>query len=127
EATGAALAEFLAEFAHLRGGDLTAAEIEKARGARRASAVDTCSSLSALVEEAAALFEADLPFSTFAADLAALPGVTAEQANALAKEAIPLERGVLVLVGDAALIREQARAAGLPEPIQVDADGEEVR
>ena len=42
----------------------------------------------------------------------------------MAKDALPLEQGVLVLVGDRQTILDQIQGLGLPKPIELTVTGE---
>ena len=59
-----------------------------------------------------------MPVDTTAADLAAMEKVTAAELNALAKKAVNLDGGVLVLVGDKKLILEQIKDLKLASPTE---------
>ena len=50
--------------------------------------------------------------------------VNAADLNAAAHDAIPLEKGVLVLVGDKKLILKQIEGLNLPTPIECSPEGE---
>ena len=122
--TGPAVKEFLAEFARISTGDVSDAETEKARGLVKNDAVGAFSGLSGIVGTATAYVEVGAPFETLAEDLAAMAKTPAAALNALAKTAIPLDRAVLVLVGDKATILPELKEAGLPAPVEVDSWGE---
>ena len=121
--TGAALKEFLKEFARLTTGDVTDAEVGKARGLVKNGAVGAFSGLSGIVGTATAYVEIGAPFETLGEDLAAMEKTNAAAVNAQAKKALPLDRAVLVLVGDKATLLPQLKEAGLPGPIEVDTWG----
>ncbi len=121
--TGAALKEFLAEFARLSSGDVTDEEAGKARGLVKNGAVGSFSGLSGIVGTATSYVETGAPFETLGEDLAAMQTTTAADLNAQAKTALPLDRAVLVLVGDKATVLTQLKQAGLPAPVEVDSWG----
>ena len=123
EVTGAAIGEFLKEFSRLRGGDVSEAEAGKARETMINGIVQSFSTLRGFVGLGAELTVNGLPMESVAADLAAIAKVSAAELNALAKDAIALERGVLVLVGDRAAILPQLKDLGLPAPQFVDSEG----
>ncbi len=127
EVTGPALKEFLGEIARLRGGDISDEEAGKVRETVRNTTVSTFEGLQGLLGANARLVECGLPLDTIARDLAAMEKVTAAQLNALARPAIPLEQGVLVLVGDKGLILEQIKGIDLPVPVLLDANGDAVK
>ena len=68
--------------------------------------------------------ENDLPFDTVTRDLEAMKSVTAADLNALAKAAIPFDRGLLILVGDKGVILEQLKGLNLPAPVEYTPEGE---
>ncbi len=126
EVTGAALKEFMNEFARLRGGDVSEDDARKVRETARNESVRAFQGLSGLLGVGEVALVNGLPFETVASDLAAMEKVTAADLNAIAKTAFPIEAGVLVLVGDKALILEQIKSAGglgLSEPVFLDAEG----
>jgi predicted Zn-dependent peptidase len=121
--TGAAVKEFLAEFARISKGDVSDEEAGKARGLIKNGAVGAFSGLSGIVGSAANFVELGVPFETLGEDLAAMEKTNAAALNAQAKTALPLDRSVLVLVGDKATILPQLKEAGIPVPVEVDAWG----
>jgi predicted Zn-dependent peptidase len=127
DTTGAALKEFLAEFDRLRSGTVTAEEAGKARETIKADTVQEFAGLSGLLGAAAEPLAAGAPFATIGQDLKAMENVSEKELNGLAKAAMPIETGVLVLVGDRRLIMEQTKDLGLPAPSVVDAQGEPVK
>ncbi len=120
DVTGASLKEFLAEFKKIREGTIQDAETSRARETLRADAVEATGELGGLLNIAGDLVVNGASFETWAKDLARLEAVKTADLNALAKDAIPLEKGVLVLVGDRGLILEQTKDLGLPAPLEVD-------
>jgi len=129
DVTGASLKEFLAEFSRLRagaGGDLSDDEVTKARETVRTETVQSFEGLRQILGVAGELSRCDLPFDTIAKDLASAAALDAKALNTLAPKALDLDRGVLVLVGDKALILEQIKDLGLPTPTEVDPQGEPV-
>lgn len=126
--TGAALTEFLKEFNKIRTGDLSDDEIAKARETRRSDMIRSFGQLRGLVGAAANLQSAGLPYETLGADFDSIEKATAAQINGLAKTAVNYDQGVLVLVGDKALILEQLKSVqGLPAPEVFDASGNPVK
>jgi zinc protease len=121
--TGASLKEFLAEFARLSGGDVSAEETGKARDIAKNSAVQSFSGLSGILATATNYVELGVPFETLGEDLAAQSTLDAAALNAAARNALALDRGVLVLVGDKAAILPQLKDLPLPAPIEVDTWG----
>ncbi len=74
--TGPALKEFLKEFARLTTGDVTDAEVGKARGLVKNGAVGAFSGLSGIVGTATAYVEIGAPFETLGEDLAVMQTTT---------------------------------------------------
>jgi len=124
--TGASLKEFLKEFDRLKAGDVTAQEADKARETTRNDKITTFEGLSGTLSAARPYVVNKLPFDTLAKDLGALQQVQAGDLNALARNAVALDQGVLVLVGDKKLILPQLADLKLPQPIEVDSSGEPV-
>jgi predicted Zn-dependent peptidase len=124
EVTGAALKEFLTEFTKIRGGDVSAEEAGKAAANYRTDRVKDYENLGSVLDSAVTLLRNGRPFDDPAADLKASQTVTHSDLNQLAKDAIPLEQGVLVLVGDRATIRSQLKDLDLPEPAELTVTGE---
>lgn len=120
DATGPALVEFLKEFNRLRGGDLTAAEVAKSAQLRRAEAIQSLGTLGGLLGQAESYATQGQPLAQLDKDLAALAALDAHGVNAQAKTALQSGQGVLVLVGDRAVIQKALLQAGLPK-------GEEVK
>lgn len=120
DVTGPALKEFLFEIEKIRTGDVSEAEVLKARSTLRTAAVESIQSLSDLVSATLAKQETHEGLDAIQRELNAMMKVTAADLNAAARTAIPLEKGVLVLVGDAATILPQLEGLGLPEPIRLD-------
>ena len=123
EVTGQALQEFLKEFAAIRSGDITDDEVSKARASFRTDLVQAYENLGAVLQSAVTLLRNQRPFDGSAADLAA-SAVKAGDLNALAKDAVPLEQGVLVLVGDRQTILDQLQGLGLPKPVELTVTGD---
>jgi len=123
DVTGAAIAEFLKEFKRLRDGDVSKEEAGKASETLRTDAVQAFEGMNGILGTASELVEAGLPFETLATDLKAMESANAADLNKLARPAIPLENGVLVLVGDKRQILEQIKSLDLPKPIELDAHG----
>ena len=80
--TGAALKEFLAEFARLSGGDVTPEEAGKARDIVKNAAVQSFSGLSGVLATATNYVELGAPFETLGEDLAAQAALDAPALNA---------------------------------------------
>jgi predicted Zn-dependent peptidase len=121
--TGAAVQEFLKEFAAIRSGDLSAEDVEKARANFRTDLVQDYENLGALLQSAITLLRNGRPFDQPGADLKASEGIGVGDLNALANPAIPLEQGVLVLVGDRQTVLDQIKDLDLPKPAELTASG----
>ena len=127
EVTGKALKEFLNEFNAIRSNTITAAELTKARETLRTEAARQFSTLGGFVSTAESLLEDGLGWDSIAHDMDAMEKVSLEELNELARKAIRLDKGVLVLVGDKKLIEEQIKDLGLPAPTEVDVEGRPVK
>jgi zinc protease len=127
EVTGAAISEFLKEFGRLQSGDVTDAEAAKGRETLRNETVRGFQGLGGMLAAASLQLVNGLPFDTVAKDLAEMAGTTAGELNSLAATALPVQTGVLVLVGDKQLILDQIKDLKLPEPVEYDTDGNPVR
>ncbi|MEX2220051.1 MAG: pitrilysin family protein [Phycisphaerales bacterium] len=126
EVTGEALEEFLKEFGRLRAGDVSAEEAGKARESLRTDTIQSFEGLQGLLGAAQELVLNGLPITTIGEDMAKMERVEAPALNTLARSAIPLGSGVLVLVGDRAAILAQIKDMGLPAPVEVDLRGNPV-
>ncbi len=116
DVTGASIKEFLAEFAKIRGGDITDVEVTKAGSTLRAGTVDSAASLNSLVSSAMDLAAVGKSLSELNDDMRAYSTIKSADLNAIVKNAIPLEGALLVLVGDKAQIMKQLEGLGLPKP-----------
>ena len=129
QVTGAAVKEFLAEFGRLRGeggGDVTEEEAQKARETLRTAVVDSFAGLGGILSTASDLVLNNLPFDRVAKDLASIGAVDAKTLNAMCRAALPIDQGVMVLVGDKRAILEQLQGLGLPAIEELDVRGEPV-
>lgn len=126
DVTGASIREFLKEFAAIRSGDISGGEASKARSTNRMSMVEEFQGLGGIVSMGVTLVRNGMPFSSIADELAAIDRTTEAELNRLAYEAVPLQKALLVLVGDGRLIREQLAGLELPEPIEMDSLGRPV-
>lgn len=124
DVTGPALKEFFIELNRTRGGDISDGEITKATQTVRTETIQGLAGIHGPIGAAEGLIVAGLPFETIASDLAVAMKVKASDLNAAAQNAIPLEKGVLVLVGDKKLILEQIKDMKLPTPIELTPEGE---
>jgi zinc protease len=124
EHTGEALKEFLKEFERIRGGDISKDEAAKARETNRVEFVESFQGLRGILGTAEELEEVGLPFTTIGDDLAKLKGVSEADLNSQIKAAIPLENGLLVLVGDKKTVMEQLKGLQLPTPSEYTVSGE---
>ena len=124
EVTGEAVGEFLKEFARLSTGDFTEAEAAKARETLRHDTIGAFEQLEGVVGSVAELIGMGMPLDTTAADLAAMAKVSAADLNALAPAAMPLDAGVLVLVGDRATILKELEGLPLAAPVEYTPEGD---
>jgi predicted Zn-dependent peptidase len=125
--TGAALREFLHEFAAIRSGDVSAEEVAKAQANFRTSLVEDYSDLGSVLQSAITLLRNGRSLDGSADDLRAAQAVTPSIVNQMAKSAIPLEQGILVLVGDRQTVLDQIRDLDLPAPVELTVSGERKR
>jgi predicted Zn-dependent peptidase len=123
QVTGPAVKEFLNEFARLRSGDISAEEVTKASQTLRTDVIQAFQGLSGLLAVASDLVVNGVPFTSLSEDLAQMKRMTAGELNALADQAIPLQQGVLVLVGDRSMILDQIRDLGLPSAVEYTDEG----
>jgi predicted Zn-dependent peptidase len=119
DVTGASLREFLKEFAKIRTRDVSDAEVAKADSTMRTETIQSLTGLEGIVNKAISLYSLDMPFSSISSDLLSIAAIKATDVNRLASESIPLERALLVLVGDKDQILKQLDGLGLPAPEEV--------
>jgi len=98
--------------------------VSKARESLKTGLVQRFQGINGVLGAASGLVEAGLPYETLGADVKAMKDVTAEELNALAPKVLPIESGVLVLVGDKKLVLAQIKGLGLPEPVEYSVQGE---
>jgi zinc protease len=122
--TGESLKEFMKEFERIRKGDISAEEVSKARESLKTDLVQRFQGIGGVVGAASGLIVGGLPYETLGADVKAMKGVTAEELNGLAPKVLPIESGVLVLVGDKKLVLEQMKGLGLPEAVEYTVQAE---
>ena len=123
DVTGAAVGEFLKEFAGIRGGNISDVEAGKARSARRMSMVNAFAGLDGILGTSATLIRNGRPFSDLGEELRTVARITETDLNRLAYEAVPLQQALLVLVGDKERILVQLGNLGLPAPIELTTSG----
>ena len=124
DVTGDSVAQFLKEFAGVRSGNISTEEAEKARASRRMGMIQTFSGLGGIVSAGTTLVRNDRPFTELGEEMQAVARVTEADLNRLAYNAVPLEQGLLVLVGDKKLILEQLGSLELPTPIELTVTGD---
>jgi zinc protease len=123
DVTGASLKEFLAEFARIRGGDLTAEESQRAKALYRVQQVERFESLRSRIRALTELARFGLSVDAVTKDIARAEALDHAAVAALAKSVFAVESGVLVLVGDAQTIVPQLEGLGFAAPIRVTAEG----
>jgi predicted Zn-dependent peptidase len=123
DVTGASIGEFMKEFKAIRGGNVSEEEAGKARSSERLEMIRSFAGLNGILSAASTLIENGRPLSDLDREMSQVAGITERELNAIAHDAIPLETGVLVLVGDKATILPQLEGLGLPRPIQWTVDG----
>lgn len=120
DVTGASLKEFLAEFENMRVGGITEAEANKAKATLKSDIVGSFSSLSGLISVAIEEANYGKKVTALQQELTNIGGLSDGILNQMVKGAIPVEKGIVVLVGDKKLILEQIKDLGLPEPVVVN-------
>lgn len=122
DVTGASLTEFLKELNGIRTGNITAEEAVKAGSSMRTDLVQSASTLQGLVATAMSMYLEGRSYTDLGKDLETVSTLSPTALNPLTKAGIPLENGVLVLVGDREQIMKQWQGLGLPEPVVVKAE-----
>lgn len=123
DVTGASLKEFLAEFARMRGGDLTTEEAKRAKSLFRVNHVERFEGLRSRVATLAELARLGLGVDSVTKDLAASDALSQSALAKLANSVFDYTDGVLVLVGDSKTILPQLEGLGLPMPLRVTPEG----
>ncbi len=123
DVTGASLTEFLKEFRALRSGDISTEEASKARTNHRMDLMSSFEGLNGTLSAAATLVRNNRPFSQLGDDLRLVSQIDEGALNRLAYNAVPLEKAVLVLVGDKATILKQLEGLDLPQPVEMTPEG----
>lgn len=126
DVTGESLKEFLSEFKRIRGGDISEDEAVKARETLRTDVIQSFAGLNGVLQEAIERAAAGMPFESLARDMATMQSATTAELNKIVGPALPLENGVLVLVGDKKKILEQIKDLGLAPPVEVTVRGGKV-
>ena len=123
DTTGASVRELLHEIGRVRGADITDAEGTKAQETVRTQIIQSLSGIHGPITATIPYLVAGKAPAQLAEDFAEIQRATAFEINRLAGPAIPIERGVLVLVGDKRLILEQIKDLHLGAVIQIDEQG----
>ena len=124
DVTGESIKEILAEVERMRLGDVTDEDAGKARESLRTDTIQGLAGLNGLLRTAAERILNGAAFSSVEGDLATMQKADAALLNGLAKKALPLQQGVMVLVGDRQAIAQELQGLGLPAPTIVNAAGE---
>ncbi|MFQ5495561.1 MAG: insulinase family protein, partial [Phycisphaerae bacterium] len=127
DVTGASLGEFLKEFAAIRTGNISEEEARKARSAQRMRMIRSFAGLGGILSSAATLVRNGRPFSDLGDELQAVDRIGEGNLNRLAYRAVPLDKGLLVLVGDKALILDQLKEVDLPAAVELSPSGDPIR
>lgn len=114
--TGASLKEILKELNQIAAGDVTAEEAGKAVNTIRTDTIHGLESLNGILGTAMSLNAVGRPFTVISEEFTGLQRVNVSVLNGLTKKALPMDKALFVLVGDAAKIKEQLAGLGLPEP-----------
>lgn len=86
--------------------------------------IQSFAGLNGILATAGELVRNGRPFSDLGEELAKVAGITEKDLNGMARGAVPLETGVLVLVGDKGEILKQMDGLGLPAPIELTITGD---
>jgi zinc protease len=124
ESTGPALKEFLGEIERIATGDITEAEVEKARETVKNDITESFGTLRGILSVASEQRVMGKSMADLTADLRATDQLDRATLIKVAKELIKIDGSVLVLVGDRDLITEQTKDLGLPTIEWVLANGE---
>lgn len=124
DVTGAALREFLNEFARFRAGDISVEETRKSQETNRMSAIQSFQGLDGVIRTAEERELNGVSFSSLGDDLATMTEASQSGLNALAMKALPLEQSLLVLVGDKKVILKQLEGLDLPTPTELNVRGD---
>ncbi|MCY2956336.1 MAG: pitrilysin family protein [Planctomycetota bacterium] len=125
DVTGAAIKELMLELNRLGSGkgDITEDEVQKSQETLRTAIIQSYQGLRGIVSSASDIVLNGRPFTQVGSDLTALPKITADSLNLLSKAFVPLDQGILVLVGDRTIINDQIKDLALPTPVLLDAFG----
>jgi predicted Zn-dependent peptidase len=118
DVTAESLKEFLGEFERLRAAGISQAEHAKAVATIRNGVVDATEGLDGILSQAAELIVRGRSFSDFDRDFEAIGKVAADTIQDASLRHVRPRDGLLVLVGDEAIVREQINALDLG-PIEV--------
>jgi len=116
DVTGASLKEILGEIQKVRDGDLTEDEASKARNTVRMDLVSSVSTIQGLVATAIAHVENGIPIQQISSEMAKFSNVSLTDLNSIAKTGIPIDKAIIVLVGDRNQIEQQLGSLALPKP-----------
>lgn len=129
EQTGPALREFMGELRRISSGDISKDEAKKARETVQSDTIGNFGTLSGIAGTAAGLVSERRPWDSIAADLTSIDSIDDAKLNGLAKDAVKLNKAVLVLVGDKTLVLEQLKKLVddkvIPAPTVVNVEGEQ--
>ncbi len=129
EQTGPALREFMGELWRISIGDISKDEAQKARETVQSDTISNFGTLSGIAGIAAGLVAERRPWDSIAADLASIDSIDDAKLNALGKNAVQINKAVLVLVGDKSLVLEQLKPLVdeqiIPAPTVVNVNGEQ--
>jgi zinc protease len=126
DVTGPSIKEILGELKKVGTADITDDEARKARETFRSGVLETFGTLDGMLGEARGLMLLNAPMDTSSTDLAKSRDIQAPALTAALKQAVDLDKSVLILVGDKKLILDQIKDLGIPAPIEITADGKKV-
>ena len=110
----------------IRGGNISGEEAGKARAAGRMDMIQSFAGLRGILGAATTLVRNNRPFSDLGEELKAIAAVRKSDLNRLTYGAVPLEKGLLVLVGDKKLVLEQLKGLELPTPVELTVNADVV-
>ncbi len=124
--SAAAVREILDEIQTLRRDGMTAEELAKSKQQRRASVVESLETSRGLLNTAASLDRVGASYEVLEGDFRLMEDLALDEVNARAEGAFPVEKGMMLLVGERETIRTQLADAGFPAPRELTPLGDPV-
>ncbi|MCC7230476.1 MAG: insulinase family protein [Fimbriimonadaceae bacterium] len=123
DVTGASLSELIKEFAKVKTGDLTSEEVAKAKNTVRVDFINAVGTEQGLLDTVITYAANGIGFGQIGAELERFANQDMESLNRVAKSGLPLDRALIVLVGDKGEILKQIAGLGLAQPEVMTAGG----